>query len=170
MEPTTVTPLAVAPGRIGCRVAIGPDWLDAHGGLAPAFYTAAFDLGIDALKQALGIDEGYRVREQRSTVALEAHLRILGPVPAGSTVELTARIVDRDAKRVHVAQEMRLGDSLVALRESMTISFDLAARRSCAFGPEVAARIDALHAEQLQLPPWHGEAHLLGVQRVPDDA
>jgi acyl-CoA thioesterase FadM len=170
MQAMTVMAFAVPPGRIGCRVEIAPDWLDAHAGLAPAFYTAAFDLGIDALKQVLGIDEGYRLREQRSTVALEAHLRILGPVPAGSTVELTARIVDRDAKRVHVAQEMRLGDSLVALRESMTISFDLVARRSCAFGPGVAARIDALHAEQLQLPPWHGEAHLLGVGRVPDDA
>lgn len=166
----TVAPFAVAPGRIGCRVEIEAAWLDARGELAPAFYTAAFDLGIDALKQALGIDEAYRRREQRSTVALEAHVRILGRVPAGATVELTARIVDRDAKRVHVAQEMRRGAALVALRESMTISFDLAARRSCAFGADVAARIDALHAAQRDLPAWHGEAHLLGVGHVPDGA
>lgn len=165
-----IAPFEVAAGRIGCRIPIEPGWLDARGGLAPAFYTAAFDLGIDALKQALGIDEAYRRREQRSTVALEAHLRILGPVPAGATVEITARIVDRDAKRVHVVQEMRHDGVLVALRESMTISFDLASRRSCAFGAGVAARIDVLHAEQRELPAWHGEAHLLGVARVPAEA
>jgi acyl-CoA thioester hydrolase len=159
-------PLSAPPGLVGCRVEIAPAWLDRRGELAPAFFTAAFDLGIDALKQALGVDEAYRLREQRSTVALEAHLRILRAVPAGSAVELTARIVDRDAKRIHVAQEMRCGGERVALRESMTISFDLVARRSCAFGAAVASRIDALHAAQLDLPAWRGEAGRLGVGRV----
>lgn len=155
-----------ASGLVSCEVAIPADWLGRDDLLAPAFYTAAFDLGIDALKQVLGIDEAYRREQRRSTVALEAHVRILLPVPRGSTVTLSARIVDCDAKRLHVAQEMMLDGVTAALRESMTISFDLAARRSCAFGAEVAARIKSLHDAQQRLPRWCGEAHLLGVGRV----
>lgn len=156
----------VAAGLVTCQVAIPAGWLGRDDTLAPAFYTAAFDLGIDALKQALGIDEAYRREQRRSTVALEAHLRIRLPVPRDSTVALSARIVDCDAKRLHVAQEMTLDGAVAALRESMTISFDLAARRSCAFGAEVAERIKTLHAAQLPLPRWSGVAHLLGVGRA----
>ncbi len=155
-----------ASGLVSCEVAIPADWLGRDDLLAPAFYTAAFDLGIDALKQVLGIDETYRREQHRSTVALEAHLRILRPVPRGSTVTLSARIVDCDAKRMHVAQEMTLHGVIAALRESMTISFDLAARRSCPFGAEVAGRLTALHEAQQHLPRWCGEAHLLGVARA----
>lgn len=154
-----------ARGLVRLAVAIADDWLDARGELAPAYYTAAFDLGIDALKQAIGIDADYRARERRSTVALEAHLVLLAPVPAGSEVALEMRIVDRDAKRLHVAQEMWLGVALVALRESMTVSFDLDARRSCPFGEAVAARIDRLYHAQRALPPYRGRADSLGLAR-----
>jgi acyl-CoA thioester hydrolase len=158
--------IRAAPGLVACQLAIPAGWLGRDNSLVPAFYTAAFDLGIDALKQVLGINEAYRREQHRSTVALEAHVRILLPVPGGSTVTLSARIVDCDAKRLHVAQEMTLNGPIAALRESMTISFDLAARRSCAFGVEVAARIKALHDAQQCLPRWSGEAHLLGVDRA----
>jgi acyl-CoA thioester hydrolase len=152
-------------GLVRLAVEIADDWLDARSELAPAFYTAAFDLGIDALKQAIGIDADYRARERRSTVALEAHLVLLAPVPAGSDVALEMRIVDCDAKRLHVVQEMRLGAALVALRESMTVSFDLDARRSCPFGAAVAARIDSLYQAQRALPPYRGRAGRLDLAR-----
>ncbi len=154
---------AVAHGAVPWRVTVPDEWLDAGGRLAPAFYTAAFDLGIDALKQAIGIDEAYRLARRRSTVALEAHVVVHGPVPGGSQVLLLTRIVDRDAKRLHVAQEMRLGEVRVAERESMTISFDLDARRSCAFDATITARIDGLFAAQRALPPYRGRAGQLGL-------
>jgi len=163
---TDATAIRVASGLVSCEVTIPGGWLGRDDRLAPAYYTAAFDLGIDALKQVLGIDEDYRHEQRRSTVALEAHLRYLLPVPAHSTVSMSARIVDCDAKRIHVAQEMTLDGAVAAVRESMTISFDLAARRSCAFGGQVAARIAALHDAQRKLPAWCGEAHLLGVGRA----
>ncbi len=163
---TDAVGIRVDSGLVRCELAIPAGWLGRDDRLAPAFYTAAFDLGIDALKQVLGIDEAYRRTQGRSTVALEAHLRFLLPVPGNSTVDLSARVVDCDAKRIHVAQEMVLEGRVAAVRESMTISFDLAARRSCAFGAEVAERIKTLHAAQLPLPGWSGVAHLLGVGRA----
>jgi len=154
-----------ATGLVRLVIAIDDAWLDARGELAPPFYTAVFDLGIDALKQVIGIDETYRERERRSTVALEAHVVLLAPVPAGSRVSVETRIVDCDAKRLHVAQEMRLDATTVALRESMTVSFDLDARRSCPFGAAVAARIDSLYQAQRVLPPYRGRADRLGLAR-----
>ena len=160
-------PETSAHGLVSLRVMIPDAWLDAGGRLAPAFYTAAFDLGIDALKQAIGINEAYRLASHRSTVALEAHLVLHGPVPRGSEVLVLTRIVDCDSKRLHVAQEMRLGDARVAERESMTISFDLDSRRSCAFEVPVATRIDALFAAQRTLPPHRGRAGQLGLRHPP---
>lgn len=152
---------------IGLALRIPDAWLDARGELGVAYYTAAFDLGIDALKQAIGIDEAYRRAARRSTVALEAHLVLFARVPAGAEVVIDSRIVDRDAKRLHVAQRMHHGAVLAATRESMTIGFDLEARRSCAFEPAVFARIDALYEAQRALDMHVGSAQLLGVGRAP---
>jgi hypothetical protein len=44
----------------------------------------------------------------------------------------------------------------------MAISFDLDARRSCGFAPDIAAQIAALHAAHAQLPHWQW----VGRQRV----
>lgn len=150
-------------GLVRHTVHIPDEWLDARGQLAVPFYTAAFDLGIDALKQVIGIDEAYRTATRRSTVALEAHLAFLLPVPRDAEVVIETRIIDRDAKRIHVAQALRLAGALAATRESMTISFDLDARRSCAFAAELYARIDALHDAQRALPAYSGRADRLGV-------
>ncbi len=155
--------------RDGCvlrPVRVPDEWLDARGELGVAFYTAAFDLGIDALKQVIGIDESYRLATRRSTVALEAHLVFMAPVPAGAEIVVGSRIVDHDAKRIHVAQELRHGAVLAATRESMTISFDLDARRSCVFEAAIFARIDALYEAQRALPLHVGAAQLLGLGRA----
>ncbi len=61
---------------------------------------------------------------------------------------------------------MHHGALLAASRESMTISFDLAARRSCAFEPAILARIDALYEAQRVLPTYVATAQLIGVGRV----
>lgn len=156
-------------GLVRLRVVTPDAWLDARGELAAPFYTAVFDLGIDALKQAIGLDEAYRVAARRSTVALEAHLRILAAVPRGSALDVLSRIVDCDAKRLHVAQTLLLEATTVATRESMTISFDLDARRSCEFADALRQRIAALHAAQRTLPPHVGSADRLGVGRALPD-
>lgn len=153
-------------GRVLRPVHVLDEWLDARGELGVAFYTAAFDLGIDALKQSIGIDEPYRLATRRSTVALEAHLVFVAPVPAGAEIVVGSRIVDRDAKRIHVAQDLRHDAVLAATRESMTISFDLDTRRSCAFDAAILARIDALYTAQRTLPLHVGTAQLLGVGRA----
>jgi len=167
--PDSVNFVCPQDGLVRLRVDTPDAWLDACGELAAPFFTAVFDLGIDALKQAVGLDEAYRLAARRSTVALEAHLRILAAVPRGSTLEVLSRIVDCDAKRLHVAQTLQREATTVATRESMTISFDLDARRSCAFADGLRQRIEALHVAQRTLPPHVGSAERLGIGRALPD-
>ena len=154
-------------GLVTLRSRLDHTWANSRGELTVPYYTAAFDLGIDALKQVIGIDAAYRLAAQRSTVALEAHLVIHAAVPIEAEVVIESRIVDCDAKRLHVAQALHCGPGCAATRESMTISFDLAARRSCPFEAAVMGRIATLFEAQRTLPPHAGTAHLLGLGRVP---
>lgn len=141
-------------------------WSDARGELGAPFYTAAFDFGIDALKDLIGIDEAYRHAARRSTVALEAHVAFLARVPIAAALRIDSRIVDHDAKRLHTAQRLYHGSVLAATREGITLSFDLEARRSCPFEAAILARIEALYEAQRALPAHVGTAHLLGVDRI----
>lgn len=153
-------------GVVRLDVALPAAWADSTGMLTVAYCTAAFDLGIDALKQIIGLDEPYRRAARRSTVALEAHLNFITRVPLPADVVIESRIVDRDGKRLHTAQALWLGDVLAATREGLTISFDLEARRSCPFDAGIQVRIDALYDAQRALPPPAATSRVLDVGRV----
>ena len=140
--------------RIISAVTVQAAWVDARDELRPAFYTAAFDGSIDDLKAAFGLDAAWRAARRQSTVALEARLSLRGPARRGEVLQVESRIFDSDAKRLHIAQVLRRGEIWIATRESMAISFDLDARRSCPFAPEIATRIAALHAAHRALEPW----------------
>ena len=141
-------------GRIVSPVTIQAAWVDASDNLRPAFYTAAFDGSIDDLKAAFGLDAAWRAARRQSTVALEARLSVRGPARRGEVLRIESRIFDVDAKRLHIAQVLARGEDWIATRESMAISFDLDARRSCPFAPEIATRIAALYAAHRALEPW----------------
>jgi len=103
-----------AVGRVCIDVAISRAWVDEAGRLRPAFYTAAFDGSIDRLKDVFGLDAAWRERHRRSTVALEARLTVLGPAWQDETLQIESRIVDFDAKRLHIAQVLARGEEWVA--------------------------------------------------------
>lgn len=147
-----------ADGVVVSRTTVEADWLDYNDHMNVAFYVLAFDRAIDDIKAVFGIDEAYRRAQGRSTVALEAHITYRNEASLGDLLEVRTRIADCDTKRVHFAQEMYRGPDLLATRESLGISFDLAARRTCPFEPAVLARIEALHAAQAAGPrlAWLG--------------
>jgi acyl-CoA thioester hydrolase len=142
-----------------------PEWLDYNNHMNVAYYIATFDLGIDALKAVYGINPSYIEREQRSTVALEAHITYQNEASLGEQLDVHTRVLDFDTKRTHLYQEMYRSDVLLATQETLSISFDLRARKSCAFDVTIAARIAALHEAQQALPrpDWVGSS--VGIRR-----
>ncbi len=152
-------------GIVVTTATVLPEWLDYNDHMNVAYYIATFDLGIDELKAVYGIDSDYIAMQQRSTVALEAHITYQNEASLGETLQIGTRILDFDSKRTHLYQEMFRGEDLLATQETLSISFDLKARKSQPFAPAIAANIEAMYQAQLAVPrpEWVGRA--VGIRR-----
>ncbi len=142
-----------------------PEWLDYNDHMNVAYYIAAFDLGIDALKAVYGIDSAYIESKKRSTVALEAHITYQNEASVGERLRIETRVFDFDGKRTHLYQEMYRDDDLLATQETLSISFDLDARRSCPFDAAVAPNIERLREAQAALPRPDVVGRTVGIRR-----
>lgn len=131
-----------------------PEWVDAGGELRPAFAVVIFDHAIDRLYDGIGIGDAYREATDFSTFTLETHSLLETPVRAEEVVLVRSHILDVDAKRMHIAQEMfRPGRTRrVALMEQLAIHIDLKIRRSAPFPPERLAQIRAAMQAQADWP------------------
>ncbi|MCB1749002.1 MAG: thioesterase family protein [Gammaproteobacteria bacterium] len=149
-----------ADGIVRLEVTVKPEWLDYNDHMNVAWYVAAFDLGIDAFKDVIGITLDYIAREQRSTVALESHITYQREAHRDQVLRVETRIVDFDGKRVHIYQELYRDTDLLATQETVSISFDTAARRSCPFADDMAARYRTVleAAAALPRPQWLGRS------------
>ena len=119
-------------GIVTTTAKVLPEWLDYNDHMNVAYYIAVFDIGIDDLKAVYGIDPAYIETQKRSTVALEAHITYQNEASLDEVLTVRSRILDFDAKRTHLYQEMYRGEDLLATQETLSISFDLRARKSCA--------------------------------------
>ena len=120
----------------------------------------AFDLAYDAFKKVVGISRDYIERTHRSTVALESHITYRQEASLGDELRIDTRIVDFDGKRAHFYQEMYREADLLSTRETLSISFDTAARKSCMFDDAIARSYERMLAAQKDLPvsKWLGRS------------
>ncbi len=147
---------------------VPPDWIDYNGHMNVAYYTMAFDRALDEVYDRLGI--GARLVESRrmGPMALQTQIHYLGELLEGTRFACDLRLLDADAKRVHVFLEMRNlddGEALAATYESLTLCVDLAARRSAPFPDEPRARIERLLAAHRALPRPPQVGARLGIRR-----
>ena len=158
-------PALPADGIVSTEVEVLPEWIDYNDHMNVAYYVAAFDLGIDAFKAVIGIDLDYIQREKRSTVALESHITYQREASLGEKLRVDTRLLDYDGKRCHLYQEMYRDDSLLSTLETLSISFDTAARKSCPFADDVAPRYQQMYEAQksLAIPEWVGKS--VGIKR-----
>lgn len=135
-----------------------PAWLDYNEHMNVAYYLVAFETGIDAYKAVVGLTPAYIAERRRSTVALEAHITYQREAHLGDELRIETRIIDCDGRKAHVYQEMYRDTELLATQETLALSFDIAARRSAPFEPDIAAGYASLIAAQdsRPRPPWVG--------------
>ncbi len=156
-----------APGRggipapfTGHSAEVRPEWIDENGHMNMAYYVVVFDGAIDHLWAAIGLGEPYRQRTRHGTFAVEAHIIYRAELLLGERVRVSTQILGADAKRIHLAHEMRhAGNGAVAAyQEVMLLHVSLATRRVVPFLPEVAGIIaDAAQAHaRLPRPNWVG--------------
>jgi acyl-CoA thioester hydrolase len=131
-----------------------PDWVDYNGHLRDAFYLLIFSYATDALMDRLGMDSNHREASGNSLFTLELHLNYLHEVKLDADVEVRTQIIAHDSKRLHLYHSLhRVGDDKVlAGNEQMLLHVDLAGPRSTPFSEQTLGTLQAIVAEQSDLP------------------
>ena len=148
-----------------------PEWIDHNGHLNLAYYVVLFDEATDALWQAIGLGEAYRRATGFGTFAVEAHTLYLAELLEGDESEAASLVLDADAKRLHVAHELRrLRDGVaVARQELMYLTVNLSTRRSVAWPEETLETLRAAAAAhgRVRRPEWVGRRVSMPSPRPP---
>lgn len=132
---------------------VEPDWVDYNGHMTEAAYLTAAGWASDALFRYIGDDEAYRAAGH-SFYTVETHIHYLLEVDVHEPIAFTTQLLGVDTKRVHLVHTMLHGDSGATLctAEQMLVHVDMAAGRSVAILPGVAAALAAIAAAHAHLP------------------
>ena len=122
-------PAIPAPFQSG-PYAIRPDWIDSNGHLNLAYYILLFDRATDAIWQPIGLGDSLRA-QRFGTFAAETHTLYRAELLEEDSVIVASQLIAGDAKRLHVAHEMRRArDGVIsAQQELMYLCVDLGTRR-----------------------------------------
>ena len=146
---------------------IRKDWLDYNDHLNVAYYVLIFDMAGVALFDHLGMGEAYSRETGGSWVVLENHVTYDSEVLPDDVVAVDTRLIDHDAKRLHLYHEMHKvgGNGPAATCEQMTMFFDLRARRAAPFPDHVAAAITRIAEQHAALPRPKTLGRTIGIRR-----
>ncbi|MFQ6006683.1 MAG: thioesterase family protein [Woeseia sp.] len=144
----TAAGVSIADGRVL------PEWIDLNGHMNVAYYVLAFDLGVDALWEQLGITTEYIETSRCSTFAVESHVTYQRELKEGEPYHITAQILAYDYKRIHQFQRMHQADTMhvVATGEWMNLHVDLATRRVTPFPRPILSALHEFTKRQGDLP------------------
>ena len=148
---------------------VRPEWIDYNDHLNVAYYTLIFDQSAEAACELLGLGEDYRRAEDKTLMTAESHINYVREIKLGSDVHSTFRLLDADAKRLHVYQELYHAEGwLAATYELMILHIDLGAEG----GPKVArmsetaqADVQAMLAAHRDLPRTKYMGRVIGIRR-----
>ena len=144
------------------RLTIGPEHLDVMEHMNVRHYMAIFDEAAWCFFASFGMDEAYYRGGVGGGFALQQSVRYLAECRVGDVVSVRGRMIGRSAKRIHFMLFMinESKSTMAATVETLGSHADMQVRRTSAYPPHIAARIDALIAESEALD-W--EAPVCGV-------
>ena len=138
----------IAPAR-----GLDPSWLDYNGHLNMAFYNVLFDKGVDHLFELIGCGPGYLAARNMSFFTAEAHVCYLRELKPDAMVTTSVQLLDHDAKRIHLFEELRHVDGwLSATSETLLLHIDMTGPRAAPMPDDILARVDQLADAHRNLP------------------
>ena len=96
-------------------------WIDYNGHLSEAYYVLVLGHATDALMDAVGLGPAYRSANGASLYTVEAHIRYLEEVSAGSDLEVRSSIIGHSAKLLWIWHELWVSDRLCATEELLGV-------------------------------------------------
>lgn len=155
-----------APIRIG-GLRVLPEWIDYNGHMNVAYYTVSADQALDRmLEDHLGLGERFAAKAGMGPYALQANYTYLAELHEGEAFSVLIRLLDHDAKRMHLHLELvRDSDATPAARlETLLMNVDLSVRRGAAYPDWGQARMAQMVADHAQLPPPPGLGQPMGIR------
>jgi acyl-CoA thioester hydrolase len=149
----TSEPAFAAP-FVSSVMSIEPQWIDYNGHLNVAYYNVLFDRAVDELYELVGLGPDYLKRHKHSTMVVECHVRYLRELREDDPVRVSVQLLDFDAKRIHLFEELRHAHEnwLSAASENMTLSVDMTAKKVAPFQPHVLDALERMKRAHAGLP------------------
>ncbi len=96
-------------------------WIDYNGHLSEAYYVLVLGHATDAVMDAIGLGPEYRAANDASLYTVEAHIRYLDEVSAGSELEVRSSIIGVTSKLLWIWHELWTADRLRATEEILGV-------------------------------------------------
>ncbi|WP_447955817.1 thioesterase family protein [Vreelandella sp. EE7] len=126
---------------------VASGWVDYNGHMNDAEYARVFSMAVDALMDHIGLDVAGRAQHHYTLYTLETHLCYRQEAHEGQALAVTALVLNRDAKRLHVFFEMQDKEgALLATSEQMLMGIDEQSGRPAPFPAPVNEAIALLPA------------------------
>ena len=121
---------------------------DEMGHMNVMWYVGKFDEGTRHFFHALGLTPTFLRENNRGMAAVEQNIQYKRELLAGDIVSVHSLLLEIKDKSIRFSHEMRKADTdEVAATTTLTaVHLDKAARRACAFPPEVRARAAAMQS------------------------
>lgn len=142
-----------------------PQWIDYNGHLNVAYYNVLFDRAVDEFYELIGLGPAYLERTGHSTMVVEAHVRYLRELKLDDPVRVTVQLLDYDAKRMHLFEELRHATEnwISATSENMTLSVNMAAKKVAPFHDSVLRLLEPVKTAHAALPMPGGGGRSVGM-------
>jgi acyl-CoA thioester hydrolase len=133
---------------------VEPQWIDYNGPLNMAYYNVLFDRAVDEVYELIGLGPDYLKDSGHSTMVAEMHVRYLREVSESDPLRVTVQLLDYDAKRFHVFEQLvhATENWVSATCETMTLHVDMAAKKVAPFPDGVLTLIERLKVAHSDLP------------------
>ena len=157
-----------APVRLSARVVL-PDWIDFNGHMNASYYGLTFQTEAEAfLETVVGFGVSFANAEGCGPFVLQNHIHYLGEMVEGEPFHVTARLLDHDAKRMHMFFEMISDRSgrLCATAEYVNMNVNQAKRRPAEFPDWLQARLADMQAAHDTLPRPAQAGAPIGLRRA----
>jgi acyl-CoA thioester hydrolase len=103
------------------REPVRDGWIDYNGHLSEAYYVLVLGHATDAVMDAIGLGPDYRAANDASLYTVEAHIRYLAEVSAGSELEVRSSIIGVTSKLLWIWHELWASDRLRATEEVLGV-------------------------------------------------
>ena len=96
-------------------------WIDYNGHLSEPYYVLVFGHATDAVMDAVGLGPAYREANDASLYTVEAHVRYLDEVSAGSDLEVRSSVIGATGKLLWIWHELWVDGRLRATEEVLGV-------------------------------------------------